>query len=557
VPGSRFIQAQRAALGLLGQLGEGAEVMVIDAGVQPRVLVPFTREHDRVASSIRSMEAHDLPNRLAEGLRTARALVGTDPRAEIHVFTDGSHPAAARAQGNDVRVRWTGTGRRSHNVGITSLAVRRNYFGTYNSQAFFSVGNFSSEQQNLSLRLTLDDEVLSERTLTLGPQVRRAIVVPFSEQRGGVLKLRLDVSDDLDADNVAYAVIPPPRTISVLLVSPGNLFLEKALQTDPQVKLEVRKPDAYPGGMEGFDVVVVDSVSPQKLGNGRFVLVNTVPSDVPLEVLGRLDSPTIMDWDRTHPIMRQVDLAKVTMEDAMRVRPLAAGKTLVEAVGGPLVYALEERDRKALFFGFDLFRSDFPLRVAFPLMLSKGLRWLHPAGLDQSSLQLQAGQPILIPVEHGVTTATVRTPSGRSVRAQVNRGMASFTETDEVGVYAVVTGRGETRVAVNLMNADESDLTPQPLPTFVEGARPESPPVLIQRELWPFFVGLALLLFAVEGFLYWRRQTGGRLGLPRGLGDRWALGLRCRGEVIGVHAGGDRHRTDPRRQAFEPAAIVC
>jgi len=527
VPSSRFGQAQRAALSLLGRLGEGAEVMVIEAGVQPRVVVPFTREHDRVAAALRSLEAHDLPNRLAEGLRTARALVGADPRAEIHVFTDGAHPDAAAAQGNDVRVRWTGVGRRSHNVGITSLAVRRNYFGNYNSQAFFSVGDFSAEQQTLSLRLTLDDETLTERTLTLDPQVRRAIVVPFSEQRGGVLKLKLDVTDDLDADNVAYAVIPAPRTLSVLLVSPGNLFLEKVLQTDPQVKLEVRKPDAYQGGMEGFDVVVVDSVSPPKLGNGRFVLVNTVPSDVPLEVLGRLDNPTIMDWDRTHPIMRQIDFAKVTIEDAMRVRPVAAGKTLVEAVGGPLIYALEERDRKALFFGFDLFRTDFPLRVAFPLILSKGLRWLSPVGLDQSSLQLQAGQPILLPVEHGVTTATVRTPSGRSVRAQVNRGMASFTETDEVGIYTVVTGRGETKVAVNLMNADESDLTPQPLPTFVEGPRPESPPVSILRELWPFFVILAVLLFALEGFLYWRRQTGGRLGLPRGLGDRWALGLRC------------------------------
>jgi Ca-activated chloride channel family protein len=527
VPSSRFGQAQRAALSLLGRLGEGAEVMVIDAGVQPRVVVPFTREHDRVAAALRSLEAHDLPNRLAEGLRTARALVGADPRAEIHVFTDGAHPDAAAAQGNDVRVRWTGVGRRSHNVGITSLAVRRNYFGNYNSQAFFSVGNFSAEPQTLSLRLTLDDETLTERTLTLDPQVRRAIVVPFSEQRGGVLKLKLDVTDDLDADNVAYAVIPAPRTLSVLLVSPGNLFLEKVLSTDPQVKLEVRKPDAYQGGMEGFDVVVVDSVSPPKLGNGRFVLVNTVPSDVPLEVLGRLDNPTIMDWDRTHPIMRQIDFAKVTIEDAMRVRPVAAGKTLVEAVGGPLIYALEERDRKALFFGFDLFRTDFPLRVAFPLILSKGLRWLSPVGLDQSSLQLQAGQPILLPVEHGVSTATVRTPSGRSVRAQVNRGMASFTETDEVGIYNVVTGRGETKVAVNLMNADESDLTPQPLPTFVEGPRPESPPVSILRELWPFFVILAVLLFALEGFLYWRRQTGGRLGLPRGLGDRWALGLRC------------------------------
>ena len=473
------------------------------------------------------MEAHDLPNRLPEGLRTARALVGPDPRAEIHVFTDGAHPDAIKAQGDDVRVRWTGTGLRSHNVGITSLAVRRSYFGAYNSQAFFSVGNFSGERQTLSLKLTLDDEVLAERTLTLDPQVRRAVTVPFSEQRGGVLKLKLDVSDDLDADNTAYAVMPPPRTISVLLVSPGNLFLEKVLKTDPQVQLEVRKPDAYQGGMEGFDVVVVDSVSPQKLGNGRFVLVNTVPADVPLEVLGRLDNPTIMDWDRSHPIMRQIDFAKVTMEDAMRVRPLAAGKTLVEAVGGPLIYALEERDRKALFFGFDLFRSDFPLRVAFPLMLSKGLRWLHPAGLDQASLQLQAGQPILLPVEHGVTSATVRTPSGRSVRAQVNRGMASFTDTDEVGIYAVVTGRGETRVAVNLMNGDESDLTPQALPSFVESARPESSPVLIVRELWPFFVALALVLFALEGFLYWRRQTGGRLNMPRGLGDRWAIGLRC------------------------------
>jgi uncharacterized membrane protein len=524
---SRFVQAQRAALGLLGRLGEAAEVMVIEAGVQPRVVGPFTREHDRVASAIRGMVPHDLPNRLDEGLRTARALVGSDPRAEIHVFTDGAHPEAIKAQGNDTRVRWLGVGRRSHNVGITSLAVRRNYVGSYSSQAFFSVGNFSTERQTFTLRLTLDDEVLTERTLTLDPQVRRAIVVPFSEQRGGTLKLRLDVADDLESDNVAYAVIPPPRTFSVLLVSPGNLFLEKALQTDPQVKLEVRKPDAYQGGMEGFDVVVIDTVSPPRLGNGRFVLVNTVPGDLPLEVLGRLDRPTIMDWDRQHPIMRQIDFAKIQIEDAMRVRPLAAGKTLVEATGGPLVYALEEQDRKAIFFGFDLFRSDFPLRVAFPLMLSKSLRWLHPAGLDQSSLQLEAGQPILLPVEHGVTTATVRTPSGRTVRAQVNRGMASFTETDEVGVYTVVTDRGETRVAVNIMNADESELTPQPLPAFVEGTRPESPPILLQRELWPFFVLLAVLLFALEGFLYWRRQTGGRLGLPRALGDQWALGLRC------------------------------
>ena len=201
-----------------------------------------------------------------------------------------------------------------------------------------------------------------------------------------------------------------------------------------------------------------------------------------LEVLGRLERPTIMDWDRSHPVMRHVEFAKVTIEDAMRIRPLAAGRPVVEAVGGPLVYALEEADRKALFVGFDLFKTDFPLRIAFPLVLSNTLRWLHPAGLDQASFQFATGQPILLPAPHGVTTVTVTTPSGRTVQGRVTRGMVSFTETDETGVYTLATSRGETRVAVNLADADESNLTPHPLPVATAHG-PAAAPVPVQREL--------------------------------------------------------------------------
>ncbi|MBI1726632.1 MAG: VWA domain-containing protein, partial [Candidatus Rokubacteria bacterium] len=524
---SRFVLAQRKALDLVNGLGAGAEVMVIEAGVQPRVLVPFSHDREQLLAALRNAYARDLPNRLGESVRTARALVGQDARAEIHVFTDGAHPAALRGQAEDVRVRWVGVGQRGRNVAITSLAVRRNYMGAFDSQAFVSFANFSDRAESFGFSLTIDGEMVAEKTLTLDPQVRRAVVLPFSHAGGGVLRARLNVSDDLSADDAAYAIIAPARTIRVLLVSPGNLFLEKELSTDPQVKLEVRTPDAYQGGMDGFDVVVLDSVSPPRIGSGRFVLVNTSPPDVPLEVLGRLESPVIMDWDRSHPIMRQVDFAKVAIEDALRVRPLAAGKTLVEAVGGPIVYLLEEPNRKAVFFGFDLFRSDLPLRVAFPVMMSRALRWLHPADLDQASLSLQTGQPILLLVEHGVTTATVRTPSGRSVRAQVARGAISFTETDEVGVYTVATSRGETKVAVNLFTPDESELHPKPLPSYVEGARPDTAPVPLVRELWQFAAALVVLLLAIEGFLYWRRQTAGRLGVPHNVGDRWALGVRC------------------------------
>jgi uncharacterized membrane protein len=321
-------------------------------------------------------------------------------------------------------------------------------------------------------------------------------------------------------------VLPRPRKIDVLLVSPGNLFLEKVLKTDPQVSLQSKTPDQYQGGMGDADIVVIDSQSPPRVGPGRYVFVNTVPSDVPIEVLGRIERPTVMDWDRAHPVMRHVEFAKVAIEEGLRIRPLAAGRPLVEAVGGPLIYALEEPERKALFIGIDLFKTDLPLRVAFPLILSNALRWLHPAGLDQSSLQLAAGQPILLPVAHGVSSVTVTTPSGRTVKAPVTRGVVSFTETDEVGIYTLASAKGQTRIAVNLADAEESNLAPRPLPA--PRAASPSPPaqVPVQRELWQLFVVAAIVLLVLEGLLYWRRRTAGAFRVPIGLGDRWALALR-------------------------------
>ena len=523
---SRFDAARAQAAQLVRRLPEGAEVMVIESGVQPRVAAALGRDRERAVAALGAARVHDLPDRLPEAVRTARALVGDDPRAEIHVFTDGAFPTAQAEAVGDPRVRWVGIGRRSHNVGITNLSVRRTYAGAFDHQAFVSLVNYTSEAQAFGFTLEVDGRMIAEKDVTLEPSVRRSVVLPFSHAGGGQVTARLRIRDDFPVDDVAYAILPPPRKIAVLLVSPGNLFLEKVLRTDPQVAVEVRTPEQYQGGMDEADVVVLDSVTPPRIGPGRFVLVNTVPPDVPLEVLGRIEQPTIMDWDRNHPVMRHVEFAKVAIEDAMRLRPLAAGRPLVEAVGGPLIYALEEPDRKALVVGFDLFRTDFPLRVAFPLILSNGLRWLHPAGLDQSSLQLATGQPILLPVPHGVDTVKVTTPGGRVVRAHVTRGVVSFTETDEVGIYTLGMAHGELKVAVNLTDADESNLAPRPLPAAAGAGAAAAVPMAIQRELWPLLVALAALLLVVEGLLYWRRQTASRLRLPPSLGDRWALALR-------------------------------
>ncbi|OGA87604.1 MAG: hypothetical protein A3G27_18705 [Betaproteobacteria bacterium RIFCSPLOWO2_12_FULL_66_14] len=521
---SRFDAARSQADALVRGLREGTKVMVIEAGIQPRVAAPLTADHGLAQDALRSAAPRDLPNRLDEAIRTARALIGTDPHAEIHVFTDGAF-AELPGEG-DSRIRWTGVGGRSHNVGITNLSVRKTYQGAGSYEALLSLANFSSEPQSFAFSLKIEERTVAEREVKLAPNVRRSLILPFRHAGAARITARLRINDDLSVDDVAYAVLPQPDRIAVTLVTEGNFFLEKVLRADPEVALEVRTPGQYAGGMGKADVVVLDSVTPEKVGPGRFVLVNTVPPDVPVDILGSMQNPVVVDWDRAHPVMRHVELSKVSIQSALRVRPVAPGRPLVEAaLGGPLIYALEEPDRKAILVGFDLFKADFPLRVAFPLIMSNALRWLHPSGFDHASLQLAAGQPVLLPVPHGVDAVTVTTPSGRTLRGRVTQGSASFTETSEVGVYTLSTARGEIRMATNLMDSEESNIAPRPLPAAT--GSPATQGVPVEVEVWSLLVSLALLLLAAEALLYWRRQSAGRLRLPQDHTDRVALLLRA------------------------------
>src|SRR4051812_11125873 len=139
---SRFAEAQSRAASLVRALRPGTETMVIEAGIQPRVLSQMSKESWRALDAIESAQAHDIPNGIDAALRIARALVGNDANAEIHMFTDGALDHVPEAE--DSRIRWVGVGRGDDNVGITQLAVRRGYQSASSYEAFLSLANFSS-----------------------------------------------------------------------------------------------------------------------------------------------------------------------------------------------------------------------------------------------------------------------------------------------------------------------------------------------------------------------------------------------------------------------------
>ncbi|HYL80082.1 MAG TPA: BatA and WFA domain-containing protein, partial [Candidatus Acidoferrum sp.] len=516
--GSRFAAAQQAALAAVESLRPGQRAMVIESGQEARVLVPFTEDRRALRQAIQGLQPLDVSGRLSEAFRLAQAsLLVRGGQAAVEVFTDGAFEISGLPDLGSTAVHWHRYAARGRNVGITAFEVRKTFFGSFDYQAFLSVANYSREPATFDLTLSLDGRPLKTEQVSLAPDVKRSIVLPFTHDGGGILRAEINAEDDLAVDNHAVAVIPVPHPVRVLLLSKGNAFLEKALAADPQVQVETGTAEQL-GKSGGYDVAILDGVPVKTVPAGRYLFIDTLPEGTSLKIQGRVEDPPIIDWDRTHPVLRYLDLSKVIVQDAMRVRPMGSGRALVESNLTPLVYALDEGGLKAIFVGFDLYRTDFPLRVAFPLFVSNALRWLYPSQLEDAGLQLTTGQPLTVSLPAGSEAATVVDPAGKShpVRGDAD-GRISFVETTRAGIYTVKAGAWEQRFAVNLLDEGESNIAPRAeFPTERADRAPsqDRPTTFPSRqELWRFFAMLVLALLLLEGGLYYR-EIQGRWPLP-------------------------------------------
>ncbi len=506
LPGGRFAAAQAQALETVAAMPPGKQAMVLEASSQPIVLVPFTEDRRVLRRAIEGMLPGDVSGRLEEAVGMALELGRTGPPAEIHLFTDAAFAPLQIPGGGAPPLRWHVVGRRSDNVGITALEVRKSLYGALEHQAFLALGNFAAEPKSFALRLLLDGVPLTEQRVDLPPQVRRSFVIPFTHRGGGILRAEIGLQDDLQTDNRAHVVLPEPHVLRVLLLTRGNFFLERALRVDPQVMLQVGAPETFPPESWEADVVVLDSYAPATLPPGRYLLVRSLPRNAPLRQVGSADMPAILDWEREHPAMRYLDLSGLVVQQAMKVRPLGGGRAVVESSLTPLVYTWDDGGVRAIFVGFDFSRSDLPVRAAFPLFVSNALRWLYPNRLEDLHLQLRPGEAITLDAPPEMRAAAILDPLGRRRAAELEAGQLVYGETRQTGIYTVRAGPVSRRYAVNLLDEEESNLAPGRGAAASAGTEVAEPIYQSPRELWMPLAAAALLALVAEAILYYRRM---------------------------------------------------
>ncbi|HWE00984.1 MAG TPA: VWA domain-containing protein [Tepidisphaeraceae bacterium] len=559
---SRLDEAKRRAKELVDSMKRGATAMVIAFDDNAETIQSFTSDTAALRAAIDRVQGTDRKSRLKLAYQLAEAQLNFDPAqlrsnvepADIRLYSDGRV-----LDGNELSLRGhlvfekIGTDT-AKNIAIIALSARRNYERPTQVQVFARLANYGPDPAEAPVQLSVDGDVIDVG----GTRVRNTFLLPdrwTRDQRDAwdkehpdkpaidSVEFQLDLTsaaiikveqmnkegDVLEADDVAQVVVPPPKSLAVLLVTPGNFFLEKAINS-----LGLNKPDTLsPTGVAGYeatkptqyDVIIFDRYKPTYIppaGNFIFFLDGARAGLPEMRVkIARgadgnpvvLQDVGVLDWKRDHPILKAMSLTKLYVAEAVKLDVPPEDEVLVDGLKGPLIVMDHTGKSTNMVAAFDVLQSNWPLKVTFPIFLQNALQYLAVGGdmdvrqslepgatptIPRGDLQ-KIGSPMAIRLKGPAGTTMVNVPvSGDFVLPALNH----------VGLYSTEPPVPQfERMAVNLLDPGESDTLPaERAPGDMSATIEDVKTTRARFELWWWIVAVAALpLLMIEWWVYTRR----------------------------------------------------
>jgi len=497
---SRFEEAKRRVGRWLNDLRGGDQSALILAASEPKVIAPISSDHNRLRRLLDSLRPTDAPADVGAALRLASALVANRPNATIVLISDGSFEPVTDFSPGSAKLAYESVGNSDSNAGFVVMDAQRQ---GQRVQVFVGLRNFSAKSLKGTLTLLTDGNLSAAKEVNLPPNqiIGETFFVPATVKQ---VTVKWECGEDvLPSDDEVYFVGIGRRPVRVLLVSSGNFFLERALALEPDciVDKSPQVPETEKGsGTDGrYDVVIFDGVKPEPVKAKAVWLIGVADGEFVRKV-GMDEQPTVVAWEREHPILRFVDLGAVLIDKALKVQLAPWARSIADGKNEPLIAAGERANKRWVFVGFNLLDSDFPLRVGFPIFVANALRWSVGGQRWEQGFMVKAGSVVTLTVPS--KEVVIRYPDGRTETVSAPENLLSLRATEKVGVYEISSGNLRAQFAVNLLNADESDIAPKQTVTLGAHTVAAQTSKVTWRDLWWFFVLLAILLLAVEWLVF-------------------------------------------------------
>jgi hypothetical protein len=570
---TRLEEAKKRAKELVRSMNGQTAAMVIAFDDSAETMQAYTTDQATLLGAIDRIQGTDRKTRMKLAYQLADAQANnmnkeqlrpvTDP-PDVRLYSDGraldDKELALKAKlvfekiGSDT----------AKNIAIVALNAKRNYEHPTQVQVFAHLANFGPEPAEAPVQFSDDAKLLevggarTQRTFLLPNRwdqaQRDAWELAHPDQRSvdgvhlefelpnraviRVEQLNKD-GDMLAADDVAQVVVPPPKSLSVLLVTPSgrraNPFLQRVVTTSLLKQHDIMDPVAYEGmtdkdKLAQYDVIIFDRYKPAyvpEVGNFMFFLdgAKAALPDIPeigLKISRNPDGSAILlkdigilDWKRDHPIFKDLDISSMYIKEAVKFdKPEPRDEVLVDGLKGPLMVLDHTGKRTSLVIGFDSLKSDFPMGYNWPMFMYYAMQYLA-LGSDMSLHQsLEPGATPTIPRSNlqkigNPATIKLKGPDGSDTTVRIPpTGDVVLPALNHVGVYSTDPPVPQfEKIAVNLLDASESNLMPADKAPGDSTAQIETRKAGRTRlDLWWWLVAaLGLPLLMIEWWVYTRR----------------------------------------------------
>ncbi len=447
---TRLDVAKEQAKVYIDQIPNEARVSIIAGASEPTVILNNSIDKTEVKKVIDSIEGTDTSGTLSNAINLATSITSAWENYQAVFFTDSSLDIGT-IQGEVVNLNTTG-----HNASIDYVSHTVEEDGTIT--VLVKVSNTGNYDLQADVNLYFDNklefvEQVAKEGEFLKPGETKILYFKNIQTNASIIKAEINEADSLLNDNVAFDILVGGSTKRVLFVSEQNVFLEKAIQTLPDIEL-YKTPDISNVEDETFDLYIFDSIVPKKLPKeGNLLFFN--PSETVeglFEVKGSNDGTWITT--KEHEVTSYVKDFTFGVNKVLDIdRPDWANSflsykkdNLIETAG----FVGKTDGRVVGVVAFDIHHSDLPLQAEFPILIY-GLANQCMEGSLLSDSVILAGNKIEIYSQNAEETITVTKEQTGKQKDTFKSPTTSiqYNETKQRGLYYVKQGEREAIFAVN------------------------------------------------------------------------------------------------------------
>lgn len=518
---SRLQAAKSQAQRIIDALPDEARVTIIEAGPKARILLTSSSDRRLARQAIENLQNGTASSDLATALQLAAAIADRQPETETILLSDGNAPLPEHFNMKG-HLSYLPIGLKDENQAISLFSIERAPDGA-SSTAFIQVTNYSQSPAKRRLALYTDGALFNVYDLEIPAAGEQAVLAEGLSIDLHVAEARLlpaeNSTDYLSTDDQSFAVQRVLAPAQVTVISYGNRFLDTALSLLPELAVSAAPPDApeYPS----VDLSIFDNYIPitSSLPSGNLLFIAPLRSSQYFSVTGVIEAPIPQIAAPENPILANISTDGIHILDSRGIplpywaTPLIVANQVDENTGQPypLLFAGEVDGRRIAVLAFDLRHSDFPIQIAFPLLIANLTNWLAPGSAGNIPAQISPGTPLNITPPPESSEITITHPDGSKSHHSPENPAGSrqivFADTYQLGLYEIEWGQEDAvKFAVNLTSPQESNI--QPAESLDVGNLAQANQAAgfgsAEHEWWRPLVILSLILLTAEWIVYRR-----------------------------------------------------